>query len=133
MAPVGRLSAGRLRLSQAFMRLGVRRTRDFVVFLVICRLLRKLFRRQSPWQWLPSACCLDHLLDRISCRLGMFALPQQSEMGCTFNDAMNAIRGEPGELSIDLGQTRLVSSSGVVALTTISGIDPKLVTSRSCR
>src|SRR5215212_1033996 len=46
-----------------------------IVFLVICRLLRKLCRRQSSCQRLPSAGCLDHLLDRIDCHLGMFALP----------------------------------------------------------
>ena len=74
-----------------------------IVFLVICRLLRKLFRRRSPCQRLPSARCLDHLLDRISCRLGMFALPQQPRMGCSLHDAVNAVRGEPGEFSVDLG------------------------------
>ncbi len=74
-----------------------------IVFLLICRLLRKLCRRQSSCQRLPGARCLDHLLDRIDCHLGMFALPQQPRMGCSLNDAMNAIRRESGEFSVDLG------------------------------
>ena len=82
---------------------GVRRAGDSYRVLVICRLLRKLCRRQSSCQRMPSARCLDHLLDRIDCHLGMFALPQQARMGCSLNDAMNAIRRESGEFSVDLG------------------------------
>jgi hypothetical protein len=77
--------------------------RIFIVFLIICRLMRNYCRRQSSCQRLPSARCLDHLVDRIDCHLGMFAFPQQARMGCSLYDAMNAIRRESGEFSVDLG------------------------------
>jgi hypothetical protein len=73
-----------------------------IVFLLFCN-CGAIIRRPSPRQRLPSACCLDHLLDRINRHLGMFALPEQARMGCSLYHAANAVRRELGELSIDLG------------------------------